>query len=188
MGEILSSGTALGRDHRAEAAAGACSTRRSGEFADRPCLSFRGKHYSYREVGRLVDHAAKGFQALGVRRGIKVGLMLPNCPYAVICFYAVLKAGGTVVNINPLYSRFEIERQVADSDCRMLASLDVKGLYDKVAGLAGSGRPLEKLIVCRTKGMLRFAEKVVFGLFKGREVAADRRGRTPHHVRAPDRQ
>ena len=143
-----------------------------GEFADRPCLSFRGKRYSYREVGRLVDRAAKGLQSLGVRRGIKVALMLPNCPYAVICFYAVLKAGGTVVNINPLYSRSEIERQIADSDCRMLASLDVKGLYEKVAGLAGSGGHLEKLIVCRTKGMLRFAEKVVFGLFKGHEVAS----------------
>ncbi len=142
------------------------------EFAGRPCLSFRGKHYTYREVGRLVDHAAKGLQSLGVRRGIKIGLMLPNCPYAVICFYAVLKAGGTVVNINPLYSPYEVERQVADSDCRMLISLDVKGLYEKVAGLAGTGSHVEKLIVCRTKGMLRFAEKVVFGLFKGREVAA----------------
>ncbi|MDP9139136.1 MAG: alpha/beta fold hydrolase, partial [Pseudomonadota bacterium] len=139
------------------------------EFADRPCLSFRGKRYSYREVGRLVDRAARGLQSLGVRRGIKVGLMLPNCPYAVICFYAVLKAGGTVVNINPLYSRYEIERQVADSDCRMLVTLDVKGLYEKVAGLPGSAGHIEKLIVCRTKGMLRFAEKVVFGLFKGHE-------------------
>jgi acyl-CoA synthetase (AMP-forming)/AMP-acid ligase II/esterase/lipase/1-acyl-sn-glycerol-3-phosphate acyltransferase len=141
------------------------------EFADKPCLRFRGKHYTYREVGRLVDRAARGFQLLGVRRGIKVGVMLPNCPYAVICFYAILKAGGTVVNINPLYSRLEIERQVADSDCRMLVSLDVKGLYEKVAGLAVSGTHIEKLIVCRTKGMLRFHEKVVFGLFKGREVA-----------------
>jgi long-chain acyl-CoA synthetase len=98
--------------------------------------------------------------------------MLPNCPYAVICFYAVLKAGGTVVNINPLYSRPEIERQIADSDCRMLVSLDVKGLYEKVCGLVVPGSQIEKLIVCRTKGMLRFREKLVFGLFKGREVAA----------------
>ena len=58
--------------------------------------------------------------------------MLPNCPYAVICFYAVLKAGGTVVNINPLYARPEIEQQIADSGACILVTLDVKELYEKV--------------------------------------------------------
>src|SRR3954469_11205592 len=61
-------------------------------FADRPCIDFLGKHYSYAEVGRLVDRAAKGLKQLGVGPGIKVGLCLPNSPYAVICYYAVLKA------------------------------------------------------------------------------------------------
>ncbi len=134
-------------------------------------MSFRGKDYRYRDVGRLVDRAARGFQALGVRRGIKVALMLPNCPYAVVCFYAVLKAGGTVVNINPLYSRVEIERQVIDADARMLVSLDVKALYDKVAGLGSQGGCLERLIVCRMKGVLRFTEKIAYGFFKNGETA-----------------
>ncbi|MGH6793265.1 MAG: long-chain-fatty-acid--CoA ligase [Methyloceanibacter sp.] len=141
-------------------------------YGDRPCMSFRGKHYRYRAVGRLVDRAARGFQALGVRRGIKVGLMLPNCPYAVVCFYGVLKAGGTVVNINPLYSAYEIERQIADSGARILVTLDLKGLYEKVAGLAREGGHIEKLVVCRMKGVLRFAEKVVFDFLKGADVAA----------------
>jgi len=141
-------------------------------YPERPCLSFRGKSYRYRAVGRLVDRAAKGFQALGVSRGIKVALMLPNCPYAVICFYGVLKAGGTVVNVNPLYSGYEIERQVADAGARILVTLDIKGLYEKVSGLAREDGHVEKLIVCRMKGVLRFAEKVVFDLLKRREVAA----------------
>ncbi|MGQ0486242.1 MAG: AMP-binding protein [Hyphomicrobiales bacterium] len=139
--------------------------------ADKTCLNYRGKHYSYREVGRLVDRAARGFQALGVRRGIKVALVLPNCPYAVICFHAVLKAGGTVVNINPLYSRVEIERQVIDADARILVSLDVKALYGKVASLSLEGGCLERLIVCRMKGVLRFTEKLVYGFFRNGETA-----------------
>ncbi|WP_119461981.1 alpha/beta fold hydrolase [Rhodospirillaceae bacterium SYSU D60014] len=141
-------------------------------YADRTCISFRGRHYRYREVGRLVDKAAKGFQALGVRRGIKVGLMLPNCPYAVICYYAVLKAGGTVVNINPLYSGYEIERQLADSDSRILVTLDVNALYEKVAGLVREDGHIEKLVVCRMRGVLRFTEKILFDFFKSREMAS----------------
>ncbi len=141
-------------------------------YSDKVCMSFRGKQYRYREVGRLVDHAAKGLQELGVAKGIKVGLILPNCPYAVICFYAVLKAGGIVVNINPLYSAGEIERLVADAGCRLLVTLDVKALYDKVSNLAREDGPVENMIICRMRGMLRFAEKVAFGLFKTGEVAA----------------
>jgi acyl-CoA synthetase (AMP-forming)/AMP-acid ligase II/esterase/lipase len=140
-------------------------------YSDKICMSFRGKHYRYRDVGRLVDHAAKGFQKLGVAKGIKVGLILPNCPYAVVCFYAVLKAGGIVVNINPLYSVSEIERLIADAGCRLLVTLDVKALYDKVSGLVREDGSVENVIVCRMRGMLRFAEKVAFGLFKTGEVA-----------------
>jgi acyl-CoA synthetase (AMP-forming)/AMP-acid ligase II/esterase/lipase len=141
-------------------------------YSDKICMSFRGKHYRYRDVGRLVDHAAKGFQNLGVDKGIKVGLILPNCPYAVICFYAVLKAGGIVVNINPLYSANEIERLITDAGCRVLVTLDIKALYDKVSGLVREDGQVENVIVCRMKSLLRFAEKVAFGLFKTEEVAA----------------
>lgn len=141
-------------------------------YPDNVCISFRGRRYRYREVAELVRRAAKGFQALGVRKGIKVGLMLPNCPYAVICFHAVLKAGGTVVNINPLYSPREIERQIADSGLCMLATLDLKGLYEKVEGLLEPGSRLETLVVCRTSGALRFGEKILFDLVRRNEVSA----------------
>jgi acyl-CoA synthetase (AMP-forming)/AMP-acid ligase II/esterase/lipase len=140
--------------------------------AARVCMSFRKRQYRYREVAQLIDKAAKGFRALGVRRGIKVGLVLPNCPYAVICFFAVLKAGGTVVNINPLYSHIEIARQAADSDARIMVSLDVKVLYEKIAGLVAAPAKVEKLIVCRMKGALGFTEKLLYSLFKSAETAS----------------
>jgi acyl-CoA synthetase (AMP-forming)/AMP-acid ligase II/esterase/lipase len=141
-------------------------------YPDKICMSFRGKQYRYREVGRLVDHVAKGFRRLGVNKGIKVGLVLPNCPYAVLCFYGVLKAGGIVVNINPLYSATDIEQQIADSGCRILVTLDAKAIYDKISGLVHEQGHVESLIVCRMKGLLRFTEKLAFGFFNGAEVAS----------------
>ncbi len=78
-------------------------------FASRPCLDFLGKHFTYAQIGALVDRAAKGLQGLGVCRGTKVGLCLPNTPYFVICYYAVLRAGGTVVNYNPLNVERELQ-------------------------------------------------------------------------------
>ena len=140
-------------------------------YGEQTCISFRGRRFRYREVADQVNHAAKGFQALGVQKGIKVGLMLPNCPYAVICFYAVLKAGGTVVNINPLYTRVEIEKQIEDSGICILVTLNMKALYPKVAPLLDTGGRLETLVVCSMGGVLKFHEKVLFKLLKRREVA-----------------
>lgn len=140
-------------------------------YGEQPCISFRRRRFLYREIADQVRRAAKGFQTLGVQKGIKVGLMLPNCPYAVICFYAVLKAGGTVVNINPLYSRTEIEKQVADSGICILVTLNMKALYPKVAPLLDVGGRLETVVVCSMGGVLKFHEKVLFKLLKRREVA-----------------
>lgn len=135
------------------------------------CMNFRGKRYLYRETADLVRRAAKGFQALGVRKGIKVGLMLPNSPYAVICFHAVLKAGGTVVNINPLYSEHDIERQIDDSNLCVLVTLNLKGLYQKIERRLELDGRLETVIVCSLGGALRFGERILFDLMKRGEIA-----------------
>ena len=72
-------------------------------FAGRICIDFLDRRYSFAEIGRLANRAAKGLQALGVGPGVKVGLHLPNCPYSVICYYAVLKTGGMLVSgVSPL--------------------------------------------------------------------------------------
>ena len=78
-------------------------------YGPRPCTYFMGKRLSFAEIGELSDRAAKGLRAIGVGEGVKVGLLLPNTPTFVIFYYGVLKAGGTVVNFNPLYSLEEIE-------------------------------------------------------------------------------
>ncbi|MFQ5775315.1 MAG: long-chain fatty acid--CoA ligase [Kiloniellaceae bacterium] len=137
----------------------------------RPCLEFLGKRYTYAEVGELVAKAAKGFQDLGVGKGVRVGLFLPNSAYYVICYHGVLKAGGTVVNFNPLYAEPEIARQIRDSETRIMVTMNLNTLYPKVARRL-EDTCLERIVVCAMTGALNLPKKALFVLFKRREVAS----------------
>ena len=142
----------------------------AARYARRPCIDFLGRRYSFAEIGALVNRAAKGFKALGVGPGIKVGLCLPNTPYYVICYFAALKAGGTLVNFNPLYSGRELTHQIEDSESDIMVTLDIASLYDKLAGILGQSR-LEKLIVCRMAAALPFPRNLFYPLVMRHEVA-----------------
>lgn len=139
-------------------------------YADHRCLEFLGASWTYAQIGRLVDRAAAGLQALGVGKGIKVGLFLPNCPYSVICFFAVLKTGGTVVNYNPLYALHEIEHQIEDSDTDLMVTLDLALLLPKLEPMFGRTR-LKAIIVGRMADILPFPKKLLFPLIKPRDIA-----------------
>jgi long-chain acyl-CoA synthetase len=139
-------------------------------FADRPCLDFLGKGYSYAEVGRLVRRAAKGLAALGVGKNTRVGLMLPNTPYYVIAYFAILEAGGTVVNINPLYAPPEVRHLVEDAGIDIVVTLDAKPLYGALAPLL-AGTTLRKIVVCPLAGILPFPQNLLYRLLKRGEVA-----------------
>jgi long-chain acyl-CoA synthetase len=140
------------------------------DYAAKPCLDFLGRGYSYREVGDLVRRAATGFATAGVKKGVRVGLLLPNSPTYVISFFAVLMAGGTVVNLNPLYSAPEIERLVQDSGCELLVTLDVKQLYALAAPLLGR-TALKKIVVERMADILPPAKSLLYRLFKRGDIA-----------------
>jgi len=122
-------------------------------FGPRPCTYFLGKRLSYSEIGALSDRAAKGLRALGVGEGVKVGLLLPNSPTFLIFYFGVLKAGGTVVNFNPLYSLEEIEFQIRDSDTKIMVTLDLAVLFEKVEPMLKSG-VLEKAVVAKFASLL----------------------------------
>jgi len=139
-------------------------------FAKRPCIDFLGKRYDYAEVGQLVNRAAKGMKALGVRPGIKVGLCLPNTPYSVICYYAALKAGGTIVNFNPLYAERELAHQIEDSDTDIMVILDAAQLYVKLAAVMAGSR-LKNVVVCRLAEALPFPRNWVYPWVMRHEVA-----------------
>jgi len=136
----------------------------------RPCSNFLGKQLTYADIGRLVDKTAVGLQALGVRKGTHVGLLLPNSPTFIVYFYAVLKLGGVVVNYNPLYTVDELSFQVTDSDTELMVTLDLKLLYEKVEALLASG-VLKRAVVASFPSLLPPAKSVLFRLLKGRELA-----------------
>lgn len=144
-------------------------------WPERSFLEFLGRSWTYGEIGRLVERAAAGFQAIGVRRGTRVGLLLPNCPYYPICYFAVLRAGGTVVNYNPLYTPLEIERQVVDSATEIMVTLDLEALLPKLDGLIGA-TPLRRIVVGRMADVLPFPKSMLFPLVKRREIARVDRG------------
>ncbi len=141
------------------------------DFGDRPCIDFLGRKTSYAEIGAAVERAAGALQAQGLVKGDRVGLLLPNSPYFVIFYHAVLKAGGVVVNFNPLYSQPELERQARDARCRIMVTLDLQLMLPKLAGLVEAG-DLERVIVCPLAQALPAVKGFLFPLLKGAELAA----------------
>ena len=141
------------------------------DFPDKPCLEFLGKRYDYKTVAKLVSRAAKGLQDMGIGPGDSVGLLLPNCPYYVLFYYAILRIGATVVNYNPLYAKREIARQIIDSNTRVMVTLNLKTLYPKIADRLQDG-PLEHVIVCRMGEILPFPSSLLFAFARRKEIAS----------------
>ena len=124
-------------------------------FAARPFLDFLGSRHTYAQAARLIAKAAAGFQRLGVRKGTKVGLLLPNSPYSVICYFAILKSGGTVVNYDPLGAEQALIRQIKDSETDIMVTLDLTALYGKVAA-ALAKTSLRHIVICQMAQALPF--------------------------------
>ncbi|MGH6737311.1 MAG: long-chain-fatty-acid--CoA ligase [Methyloceanibacter sp.] len=139
-------------------------------FGPRPCTYFMGKRLTYAEIGALSDRAAKGLRALGVGEGVKVGLLLPNSPTFVIFYFGVLKAGGTVVNFNPLYSLDEIEFQIRDSDTKIMVTLDLALTFDKVEAMLTRGA-IDTAVVASFTALLPSLKSMGFKLLQRTKLA-----------------
>ena len=139
-------------------------------FPDLNLLDFLDRKFTYSQIGDLVNRAAKGFQDIGVGKGVNVGLFLPNCPQFVVCYYGILKAGGTVVNYSPLYSEPELEYQIEDSHTDVMVTLNVEALYPKMASLLPKTR-LRKLVIGTIAEVLPFPKSLLYPLVKRKEIS-----------------
>ncbi|MGO2520789.1 MAG: long-chain-fatty-acid--CoA ligase [Microbacterium sp.] len=101
------------------------------KFGRRPALEFFGAVTSYRQLGEQIERAAEGLRRLGVKKGDRVALVLPNCPQHVIAFYAALRLGAIVVEHNPLYTARELRHQFEDHGARFAIVWDKT--FDTVA-------------------------------------------------------
>ncbi|WP_417319341.1 long-chain-fatty-acid--CoA ligase [Emcibacter sp.] len=148
-------------------------------FSDGVALEFLGREITYGELGEMIDRMAAGLQSLGVTKGVHVGIFMPNCPQFVITYFAILKAGGTVVNYSPLYSVPELTQQVEDSETDIMVTLDLAALYPQIRKVTEQSR-LKKLVVSRFDWALPFPKNLLFKLFKRSTIS--RVARDGYHV------
>ena len=99
-------------------------------FGGNRATEFFGASVSYEELWRQIQSLASAFSDLGMKPGTRVAIMLPNCPQAIIAYYATLWLGAVVVMTNPMYVEREMEHQWKDSEAEFLVVLD--HLYPKV--------------------------------------------------------
>ncbi len=139
-------------------------------FGSRNVLDFMGRTLSYAELGQSVDRAARGLQDLGVVKGTRVALCLPNTPYYPILFFAILKAGGIVVNVNPLYVERELAHLLEDSGATIIATCDITEIHARVLKVAGQ-MGVKHVITCPIAGALPTLKSIAYRIFKRAEIA-----------------
>ncbi len=103
-----------------------------------------GGKYTYRQLNEQVNRLATALYQLGVRKGDRVGLMVPNSPQFVIAFFAVLRIGAILVTINPTYTSREIKHQLVDSGTETLILLNL--FWPRLREIQSS-TPLKRVIV-----------------------------------------
>jgi long-chain acyl-CoA synthetase len=95
------------------------------DIPDRPATAFLGATLTFGEVKVRADRLAAALARLGIVKGDRVGIMLPNCPQYVVGAFAILRLGAIIVNINPAYTAREVLTVTGDSGMRALITLDV---------------------------------------------------------------
>ncbi|SFV39092.1 long-chain acyl-CoA synthetase [Hyphomicrobium facile] len=155
--------------------------RAANQFPGKPAISFLGRTTSYSMLASEVDRVAAGLQSIGVKRGTKVGLLLPNTPTFIVYYFAILKAGGTVVNFNPLYTLEELTFQVKDSETEIMITHDLTLLFSKTEALMLSG-VIARSVVIPFASVLPPLKSVLFRLLKRKDVADVRASRAANRV------
>lgn len=147
-------------------------------------LDFLGGTTTFGELAKKIVAFAGALQSqYGVKKGSRVALMLPNTPFYPIAYYGVLRAGGTVVNCNPLYTIPELSHITANAGADIMVTLDLKQIFEKGETLLAAGH-VKSLIVCHFPDALPLAKKVLFSLFKRKDLANPRHSAQAAKIRA----
>jgi len=122
-------------------------------YPRRKALIFQNKTITYSELKIQAETFAASLRLLNINPGDRIAIMLPNLPQSVIAFWGVLKAGGVVVLINPLYMEKEIVHHMEDSGARCLITLDL--LWPKIDALRAK-LPIKHYVVTSIGESLSF--------------------------------
>jgi len=133
------------------------------KYPDNTATIFMGAKLTYRELNELADKFAAALADLGVKKGDRVSVHLPNCPQFVVAYYGTLKAGGVIVPTNPLYVEREIEHQLNDSGAETIVTLT---RFYPVIRRVKDRTKIRNLIVTNIKEYFPPLIKLLFTLFK----------------------
>ncbi|GFR36742.1 long-chain-fatty-acid--CoA ligase [Insulibacter thermoxylanivorax] len=126
---------------------------------DHAALYFLGKTMTYRELLDASFRFANALRRIGITRGERVAIMLPNCPQAVIAYYGALMIGAVVVQTNPLYMERELLHQLKDSGAVSIVTLDI--LFRRVAQVRDQ-TDLQTIIVTSIQDYLPFPKNLLY--------------------------
>jgi len=126
-------------------------------------LWFKGSTMSYADLDRLSDDFAAALVGMGIKKGDKVAIMMPNCPQYVISELGIWKAGAVVASINPLYTGRELEHMF--NECKAETLIVMTMFYDKVKELQ-SKTGVKRIIATNIKEYLSPVLRILFGLLK----------------------
>lgn len=129
------------------------------KWPDKIAIHFMGKELTYKELYESAMKMGNYLQTLGIKKGDRVSIMLPNCPQAVISFYGILYAGGVVVMTNPLYTERELEYQLKDSGAKAIISMDI--LYPRITKISAN-TDVENVIITAIKEYLPFPANKIY--------------------------
>lgn len=136
------------------------------QYGTRDAVIYYGTRISYLQLQALVDRFAQALVKLGVARGDRVSICLPNVPQFPVAFYGALKAGAVVVATNPLYTGPELRHQLNDAGVKVVVTLDQ--LYPTLASVRAE-TPVEQVILCGVADYFSRPLALAYGIRQARE-------------------
>ncbi len=144
----------------------------AGKYPEHPAIIFKGTQLTFGELNDAVNRFAAGLQAIGVKKGDRVAVHLPNCPQFPIAYLGVLRIGAIVVPCNPLYQAYEMTHQLNDSGAEVIVTLS--STYPIIRQIR-SATSLRTVIVAEIKSYFPPMLKLLFTLLmekkKGHRVS-----------------
>lgn len=140
--------------------------RTAKKFPDRPAVHFMGKEVPYRKLFESSLKLANYLRKIGLQKGDRVAVMLPNTPQTFISFYGILFAGGIVVQVNPLFTEREIAFQLKDAGAKFIIVLDM--LFNRVKNVEKE-TDLRHIIVTGIKDYLPFPKNLLYPMVQKRQ-------------------
>ena len=133
------------------------------KYPEAACTIFKGARITYQEMDLITDRLAAGLASIGIKKGDRVGIFMPNTPQFVMAYFAVLKLGAIVVAVNPLYTARELVHQTNDAGLEVM--LVMSNFYNMVKEVQAETK-IKTLVVSNIKETLPSILAFLFTLTK----------------------